>query len=232
MRQSVPIFGLAAILLIAGNAAAQSRENDWARCSGDTDDDNVLIRACTAVIGEQHRTNDEYALAFKNLCLAYNDKGDRARAIRACDQAIHLRPDYIDAYLFRGHAYLNKGEYELAIQDYDKAISLGSHVATTFVQRGAANHKAGNELGAIEDLNRAIDLDPNDATAFYIRGTAYEAENDNDRALADYSQAIRLAPSFAVAFYRRGVLERQMGNTRAGAEDIARARKIDRTLGK
>src|SRR4029077_2746691 len=133
VRQLMPIFGLAAILLVAGTAAGQSRESDWARCSGDTDDDNVLIRTCTAVIGDQQRTNDDHALAFKNLCLAYNDKGDRARAIRSCDQAISLRPDYIDAYLFRGHAYLNKGDYELAIQDYDKAISLGSHAATTFV---------------------------------------------------------------------------------------------------
>jgi tetratricopeptide (TPR) repeat protein len=233
VRQALWIFVLAFTPLLAGGAGAQPRDGNWTRCAGDRDyGDEVIIEACSAVVRTEHTSDADLAIAFKNLCLAYNDKGDHDRAIQDCDQAIRLHPGYLDAYLFRGHAYFNKGDNDRAIQDYDQAVALGSNGANTFVQRGAAYHMKGDNARAIQDLDQAIMLSPNDATAFYIRGAAYEAEKDNSHAIQDYGQAIRLVPRFAASLYRRGVLEKLTGDVVPGDADIAQARKIDPGIGK
>ncbi|HWY60725.1 MAG TPA: tetratricopeptide repeat protein [Rhizomicrobium sp.] len=232
VRQALWFFVLAFTALLAGAAAAQSSDQDWPRCIDDAATDNVMIEACTAVIRSGHETDANLSIAFKNLCLAHNDKGDHDRAIQDCDQAIRLHPGYVMAYLYRGHAYFNKADYDRAIQDYDQAIAFGSNDATTFVERGAAYHRKGDEVRAITDLNQAITLDSDDAIAFYVRGAAYQAVNHNDQAILDYSYAIKLAPRFAVSFYRRGVLKIKMGDIKGGEADIAQARTIDPHLGK
>jgi tetratricopeptide (TPR) repeat protein len=232
IRQALWISVLAVTPLLAGVAAAQSGDKNWTRCIDDTATDNVMIEACTAVIRAGHETEADLATAFKNLCLAHNDKGDHDRAIQDCDQAIKLHPDYVVAYLYRAHAYFNKANYDRAIQDYDQAISLDSNDAAAFVQRGAAYHRKGDEVRAITDLNQAITLDSDDATAFYVRGAAYQAANHNDQAILDYSYAIKLAPQFAASFYGRGVLKMKMGDAKGGQADIAQAKTIDPHIGK
>src|SRR5471030_3137316 len=115
MRQAPWIFVLVAAPLLAGAADAQPRDKNWTQCTGDTDNDNVAIAACTAFIGSGHETDANLAIAFKSRCLAYNNKGDHVHAIQDCDQAISLNPGYLDAYLSRGHAHFNRGDFDRAI---------------------------------------------------------------------------------------------------------------------
>jgi len=232
MRHHLLAFIPAFAWLLAGTAQAQPRDKNWAQCTGDIDDDNLIIAGCTAIIQSRSEPDANRAIAFRNRCMAINNTGNHDRAIQDCDQAISLSPGNLEAYLSRGHALFNKGDYDRAILDYGQAITLGSNAANTYVARGAAYHKKGDNAHAIEDLNQAIKLDPNDATAFFARGAAYQAQNENDRAIQDYSQAITLAPRFAAAIYLRGSVKRLMGDVKGGDADIARARQIDPVVGK
>ena len=231
VRPASWILVLAMAPLLAGVSPAHAQDRNWTLCTGDSDNDGVIIRSCNAVIQAGKQTNENLAIAFKNLCLAYNNQGDHDRAINNCDQALRLKPAYLDAYRNRGHAYFNKGDNDRAIADYDQVLALGPN-ETALVQRGAAYHMKGDNVRAIADLDQAVALDPDDAIAFYVRGASYEKQNDNGHALQDYSQAIRLAPKFAASIFRRGVLEKQMGDAKGGDADIALARKIDPTVGK
>jgi tetratricopeptide (TPR) repeat protein len=213
-----------------GPLAGPAPDRDWQQCTAETDDDDLLIKACAAVIRSGSRGDEDRAIAYKYLCLAYNDKGDHGHAIENCDAAIKLKPDFIDAYLFRGHAWFNTADYDRAIADYGQAIALGSHAATTFTERAAAFHRKGEEARAIEDLDQAVAIDPKDPTAFYVRAVCHEAQKENIQAIADYGEAIRLAPGFTVALYRRGVLRRAVGDA-GGDADIALARRIDPRIG-
>jgi tetratricopeptide (TPR) repeat protein len=217
--------------LLAGAAEAQTRDKDWAQCTGSTDDDNQIIASCTAIIQSRSETDENRSTAFNNRCMAVNNTGNHDRAIQDCDQAISLNPGNPDAYLSRAHALFNKADYDRAIADYDQAIALGSKSANTYVARGAAYHKKGDNARAIEDLDLAIKLDPDDAIAFFARGAAYQAESENARAIEDYSQAIKLAPRFAAAIYLRGSVKKIMGDDKGGDADIAQARQIDRAVG-
>jgi tetratricopeptide (TPR) repeat protein len=232
MRHVLWLFLPAFTWLITGTADAQPRDKSWAQCTGDLDDDNLVIAGCSAIIQSRDEPDVNRAIAFKNRCMAINNGGHHDRAIQDCDQAISLNPSDLEVYLFRAHALFNKGDYDPAILDYSQAITLGSNAANTYVGRGAAYHKKGDNAHAIEDLSQAILLAPNDATAHFARGAAYQALHENDRAIQDYSQAINLAPRFAAAIYLRGSVRKLIGDDKAGDADIARARQIDPTVGK
>jgi tetratricopeptide (TPR) repeat protein len=228
------LFALIPLLGPAGPSPAWGAPRpggqDWQAGPTETDDDK-LIKACTAVIGAASESGEDRAVAFHYLCLGYNDIGEHDRAIANCDSAIKLKPDYIEAFLFRGHAWFNKTDYDRAIADYSEAIVLGSTAAATLVERAAAYHKKGDETRAIEDLDQAIAKDSGDAMAFFVRGVSYEALKDKPRAIQDYGEAIRLAPNFAASLYHRGVLRREIGDV-GGDKDIARARQIDPRIGR
>jgi tetratricopeptide (TPR) repeat protein len=235
MPKGLSVF-VPAFVLLTGTAAAQPLEGSRAQCADDSVTDMVVIKACTAVIQSGQEDAEGLTRAYKNLCLAQNNRGNHDQAIADCTQAIRLDPADIDTVLFRAHAFFNKSDFDSAIEDYNRAIALGSKSAETsadaFVGRAAAWHRKGDEQRAIADIDQAVRLNPKDATAFFLRGVAYQSIGDNDRAVKDYGEAIQLAPNFALSLYRRGLLRASLGDADGGAEDIARARKINPAVGK
>ena len=69
-------------------------------------------------------------------------------AIEDYNEAIRLKPDYVEAYNNRGNVYNNLGQYQRAIQDCNKAIRLKPDCAEAYNNRGIAYLLQGNhELG-------------------------------------------------------------------------------------
>jgi len=54
------------------------------------------------------------------------------------NQAIHLKPDYADAYYNWGYAYDKLGQYQPAIEYYNQAIRLNPNYARAYINRGVA----------------------------------------------------------------------------------------------
>ena len=63
--------------------------------------------------------------------LLYQDK-DLENSLGAYDLAIHLKPDFAEAYNNRGNAKVNSGKYAAAIADYDKAIHFKARFCESF----------------------------------------------------------------------------------------------------
>ena len=62
-------------------------------------------------------------------------KSDRLdKAIEHYNEAIRLKPNFAEAYTYRGVAYQSKGEYDRAIEDHNRAIQLIPHYATAYFQ--------------------------------------------------------------------------------------------------
>ena len=135
---------------------------------------------------------------------ADGEYNDPAKAMEYLNEAIHLKPDYADAYGIRGDAYENLGQYQQAIRDYDKVIRLKPDYAEAYNNRGIVNRKLKKYQRAIQDYDKAIHLKPNYADAYYNRAIAYENLGKYEQAIGDYDKAIRLAPDDASAYYNRG----------------------------
>ena len=100
----------------------------------------------------------DYAPAYNNRGLAYNDRGLYDRAIEDFNKAIALDPKDALAYGIRGLAYYMKRQYDRAIEDYNKAIALDSNIPMPYLTRGLAYNIKGNMGMAISDFRKACDL--------------------------------------------------------------------------
>ena len=136
--------------------------------------------------------------------LLHQDK-DLENSIGAYDRAIHLKPDFAEAFNNRGNAKADSGEYAAAIADYDKAIHLKPDFAKAFNNRGASKAALKHYGAAIADCDTAIRLDPDLVTAFNNRGNAKADSGEYAAAIADFDKAIHLKPGFAEAYINRGI---------------------------
>ena len=75
--------------------------------------------------------------------------GKHKEAITDLDKAISLKPDFAEAYLYRGAVNNEIGKYEVAIDDFDKAIGMNPNLADAYVSRAMAKYL----LGRVEEAN-------------------------------------------------------------------------------
>ena len=74
--------------------------------------------------------NQECAEDYINLGLAHSRKGEFELAIKDYSKAIELKPNYADAYYYRGGAFLRLGEREKAESDLTTARNMGNESIT------------------------------------------------------------------------------------------------------
>jgi tetratricopeptide (TPR) repeat protein len=148
---------------------------------------------------------------------------DPKKAIVYLNNAVKLKPDYVEAYNNRGLAYFNLGQYQRAIEDYNKALSLKPDFAKAYYNRGSAYRHLGKHQRAIEDYDNALRLKPDFADAYYNRGAAYDDFGQYQRAIEDYNEALRLKPDYVEAYNNRGVTYLLQDNNELGCRDAQKA---------
>ena len=106
MRVTPLALALAGFVALAAPAAADPIDD----CNSNTP--QYVIDGCTKLIDEGKANNDALAIAHFNRANALDDKGDHDAAIADYDQAIKLKPDYVDSYLNRGLVHEGKKDYD------------------------------------------------------------------------------------------------------------------------
>jgi len=144
---------------------------------------------------------------------------DPKKAIEYLNNAIKLKPDYVEAYNSRGLAYFNLGQYQRATKDYNNALRLKPDNAYAYYNRGTAYRYLGKHQRAIDDYNEALRLKPDYAQAYYNRGAAYDDVGKYLRAIEDYTEAIRLKSDYVEAYNNRGVTYLLQGDNNLGCHD-------------
>jgi lipoprotein NlpI len=184
-------------LAVGLSASGQTGDENEKSCADPTENSDLRISACTALIQSAQTSTDDLAAAYNDRGNGYKSKGDYDRAIQDYGEAIRLKPDFALAFYNRGNSYDSQGEYDRAIQDLDQAIRL--------------KPDDGND----------------DANVFYARGYAYNAKGDYDRAIQDYDQAIRLKPDYANAFIVRGIANFLRANLAGAVTDFQRGNELN-----
>lgn len=100
-------------------------------------------------------------------------RGQYSEAIDDYTKAIELKPNYVEAYIFRGYTYSLQGKCDRGIKDLTKAIELKSDYAEAYYFRGLTYISQGKLGQAIQDFTRAIKIKPTLADAYYPRGLAW-----------------------------------------------------------
>lgn len=137
--------------------------------------------------------NDIAAAAFFARGTIKNSLGRHKEAISDANEAIRLKPNYVEAYFLRGLSNENLGRHEEAISDLNEVIRLKPNDAQAYFIRGLSKNHVRRREEAISDLNEAIRLNPNDAQTYYLRGTVKGNLSKMEEAKADYQTALKLA---------------------------------------
>ena len=165
---------------------------------------NADYRTEISIWEDTTRKRPENSRAWSNLGEAYVNASRYVDAIRACDKALDLEPNFPPAYQIRGLAYAGAGRLSEAIRDYDQAIALKPDFAAFYNSRGSAEAQIGRPNEAIADCSKAIALKPDSAEAYNNRGIVYARAGRSAEALRDYDEAIKLDPDYATAYNNRG----------------------------
>ena len=140
----------------------------------------------------KNKHNVHIDLAYNNKEAAFDNLGQKQRAIDDYNEAISLKPNDAVSYYNRGLAYGSLGQYQRAIEDYNEFIRLKPNDAVSYYNRGTTYANLGQQQRAIDDYNEAIRLEPDFADAYNKRGNIYSIQGNNELFCRDAQKACAL----------------------------------------
>jgi tetratricopeptide (TPR) repeat protein len=152
-------------------------------------------------------------------------------SIQHYDKAIHLLPNYGDAYNKRGTAKKHLKDYLPAMEDLKKAIEIQPFQPSAHKELGDISMELKLYDVAIRDYNRAIELQSFYGEAFNGRGNAKLNLEKWEDALSDFDKAIELDPSLAVAFCNRSAAKIYFKQFESAIADCDTAIQLKPNLG-
>jgi len=134
-------------------------------------------------------------MAYNNLGLLLNNKGQTQEAIEYYQQALRLKPDYIEAHNNLGTALADAGRQQEAIEHYRQALRLNPDYIEAHNNLGAALADAGRLQEAIEQYQQALRLKPGYAYLYFNMAMIYARMKQSSEAIAAARKALELARS-------------------------------------
>lgn len=139
----------------------------------------------------------------KGYCLAFLDQTDAA--IEACEKAISLQPNFVDAWIniiniFR---YL-KEDLSKAISVCEQAIEQNPDNASLWKFKGSLLSEVEKYPEAILAYDQAININPQDASLFKDKGNILFRIESYQDAMRSYQQALQIDANYAPAWGGQG----------------------------
>ncbi len=134
--------------------------------------------------------DDQATLLFRQGYELWN-QGQHAEALAAYNQAVELKPDYIDAWYHRGYSLEKLGRYEQALANYDEVIRLApKHPYAWYRRGGLLLTKIQRYEEAVAAYENFIQIHPTDYEGWYFRGDALLKLQQYSEAVNSYCQAV------------------------------------------
>ena len=92
------------------------------------------------------------ALAYANRCFAWYGKGDFARAVADCDEAIRIKPAPGSSLSESRSGAKALGDTAGALVDLNRAVEIDAHMVEALVSRGELRKDLGDIDGALSDF--------------------------------------------------------------------------------
>ncbi|MCU0352523.1 MAG: tetratricopeptide repeat protein [Cytophagales bacterium] len=120
-------------------------------------------------------------------------QNDFAKARKALDNAVTLRPRYADAWFAQAQTWEKQGNYKKAVELYSRALQANDKYHEGYYARGMARLRLNETEDALRDFGTAVDLEPTYIDGVKGRGNAYIAMKKYPEAKEDLTKAINLA---------------------------------------
>lgn len=166
------------------------------------------------------------SLAQYILGVAYGKLNFFPDASAAFQQAIKLKPDYIDAWNNLGWSYSQSGKFADAVGVFQQLIKFTPNDAQVWSNLGGAQARQGHEADAVAAYQMAIQLKPDYADAHFNLGAAYANQGKFVEAVNSFRMALKYRPDFADAWFNLGVVSQRQGENNDAIIFFQRATKL------
>ena len=143
--------------------------------------------------------------AHHNLGIALTRIGRLQEAIGQYEQALRIKPDYVEAHYNLGIALARIGRIQEAIGTVRAGAADQARLRQGAQQsRGSPCRKLGRIQEAIAHYEQALRIKPDYAEAHNNLGIALAQTGKIEDAIGQYEQALRIKPDYAEAHYNLG----------------------------
>jgi tetratricopeptide (TPR) repeat protein len=218
------LFPFLALLSGCGMACEGGSTTNTCTCNSQTVPADSAIASCSTLLDDPALSPEQRANALQWRSWAYRRGGDAARTMQDIDAYLKLRPDSVDAYVFRGVLHGEKGDYADSILDSERALKLDPRSVTAMRNLGKAQSDSGDHVHAMQVYQQALALAPDDAPL--VGALCWERAAlgiELEAALAGCTRAIERAPGDANHFNSRGFVRFRLGDNTGSIHDYDRA---------
>ncbi|MEQ8381404.1 MAG: CHAT domain-containing tetratricopeptide repeat protein [Coleofasciculus sp. A1-SPW-01] len=138
-------------------------------------------------------------------CKYLLELGQFQQAFAFVEKAIHIKPDFYEAWVYRGVVLAYLGEYEKTIASWDRAIQIKPDDHETWNNRGVLLAQLGKYELAIASYDKALQIKPDYYEAWNSRGMALDNLGQYEAALTCYDQALKIQPDCHQIWCNRGL---------------------------
>ena len=150
-----------------------------------------------------------------------------AEAIKAVDKAISKKPDFYQAWYFKGVIFFSEKKDTEAITAFDKALKINPDFAQAWKLRGRVLGLLDKYSEALTSFNQAIALSPNQFDLYYWRGLSLALLKRFPESIEAYNQAIKFYPLFKFAYAVRGSSYLNLQKYQQAIDDFNQAIQLD-----
>ncbi len=205
--------GVGAFILLLGLGGLTWRQASYWR------DTEWLFRHAAAV------TRDNYT-ALANIGAALFEQGKLDEAIRYCQQALEIKPDYADGHNNLGAALEKKGGGG-SMGEYRQALRFSPGHSGALYNLGNALLARGREAEAAECFEAVVRVKPNNYEARNNLANAWLALGKIDEAISQYRLALQLRPTNDKVLKNLGAALVKKGKLEEASVYYRRALKVD-----
>ena len=163
------------------------------------------------LIGQALSMDSQTPLFHYNFGRVCASLGEPQTAIDAYRRAIHLRPDYIEAYCSLGSVLKDQLRLDEALKLFDTILRISPEEAAIHHVRGQVLSAQGKYDRAIEAFERAIRLDPGQAGFYNSLGIARGLSGGRAAAIEAFNQALKIDVNLAEAVNNLGAAMHEQG---------------------
>ncbi|MBS9390515.1 MAG: tetratricopeptide repeat protein [Dolichospermum sp. WA123] len=150
-----------------------------------------------------------------------------AEARKAVDKAIGKKPDFYQAWYFKGMIFRSEKKYPESIAAFDKALKINPNFAQVWKERGKSLFRLDKYSEALTSFDKAIALSPNQFDLYYLRGFSLYRLKRFSEAIEAYNQAIKIDPVFKWAYSGRGLSYVELKKYRQAIADFTQVIQLD-----
>jgi tetratricopeptide (TPR) repeat protein/S1-C subfamily serine protease len=150
-----------------------------------------------------------------------------AEARKAVNKAIAKKPDFYQAWYFKGVIFDSEKKYPESIAAYDKALKINPNFAQAWKDRGRLLFTLDKYSEALTSFDKAITLSPNQFDLYYWRGFTLHYLKRFPEAIEAYNQSIKINPLFKFAYNVRSFSYVELKNYRQAITDLTQAIQLD-----